>query len=185
MYNSFFYFHHFRKWYCKLIVCIFWLSLIVRLIAFIHSFRDFLQLYLHLYEFLLWLISTCWQFLEKCKQCNVSNGCGISNPWLSALQLFQSRVSLSWNRIPAGSLQESNRWWVVINDSCGSGGRWSVSGISLSSPAASNAEYTTGLYRNKTRTRLFIASVVKKSIIYYIDYTRVLFFYVTIYLRMF
>ena len=32
-----------------------------------------------------------------------------------------------------------------------------MSGISLSSPAASNAEYTTGLYRNKTRTRLFIS----------------------------
>ena len=79
-----------------------------------------------------------------------------------------------------GSLQESNRWWVVINDSCGSGGRWSVSGISLSSPAASNAEYTTGLYGKKKQEQ-DCSSVVKKSIIYYIDYTRVLFFYVTIY----
>ena len=54
-----------------------------------------------------------------------------------------------------------------------------MSGISLSSPAASNAEYTTGLYRNKTRTRLFISRKEVNQI--YIDYTRVLFFYVTIY----
>ena len=67
----------------------------------------------------------------------------------------------------------------MINDSCGSGGRWSVSGISLSSPAASNAEYTTGLYGDKTRTRLFISRKEVNQI--YIDYTRVLFFYVTIY----
>ena len=79
-----------------------------------------------------------------------------------------SCLSLSWKRIPWQLLQESNRWWVVINDTRAPGADGQCQAYHYHHQLPVMRSTTTGLYGNKTRTRLFISRKEVNQI--YIDY---------------